>query len=257
MRLLVEMRVNESNTPAPTLNEKDLLVIMEHESEHVSLKEYLHETMIERDRKYEQRFDNIDRNTRDALAIADQNIRGALIALDRRFESINEFRTQMSDTQTQFARKTDVDSILTALEKSQLKAEKGIEDRFHSVNEFRLQLATQQDTFARKTEISQALEAFEKAVVKAENATDKRFESVNEFRGQLADQQDTFARKAEIGISIAAMNEKIDSVIAQNIRDAGSGHGFNSAWVIFLGGTSVVATFIAVAFAMARMFTHA
>jgi hypothetical protein len=47
-----------------------------------------------------------------------------------------------------------VDAILTALEKSQLKSEKGIEDRFHSVNEFRLQLATQQETFARKSEIS-------------------------------------------------------------------------------------------------------
>ena len=116
-----------------------------------------------------------------------------------------------------------MDAILTALEKSQLKAEKAIEDRFHSVNEFRLQLATQQDTFARKTEISQAMDSFEKAVVKAENATEKRFESVNEFRAQLNDQQTTFARKAEIDISISAMNEKIDGVISQNIRNAGSG----------------------------------
>jgi hypothetical protein len=230
---------------------------MEHENEHVSLKEYLLETMVERDRKYEQRFDIIDRNTRDALATANENIRGALAALDRRFESVNEFRAQLADTQTQFARKSDVDAILTALEKSQLKAEKGIEDRFHAVNEFRLQLASQQDTFARKTEISQAMDSFEKAVVKAENATEKRFESVNEFRSQLSDQQNTFARKAEIDISISAMNEKIDGVIAQNIRNAGSGQGFNSAWVIFLGGTSLVATFIAVAFAMARMFAHA
>lgn len=163
----------------------------------------------------------------------------------------------MAHSGNQYARKGDVDAILTALEKSQLKAEKAIEDRFHSVNEFRLQLATQQDTFARKTEISQAMDSFEKAIVKAENATEKRFESVNEFRAQLNDQQTTFARKAEIDISISAMNEKIDGVISQNIRNAGSGQGFNSAWVIFLGGTSLVATFIAVAFAMARMFAHA
>ena len=114
------------------------MIIMERETERVSLKEFLTETMNERDRKYEQRFNIIDRNTQDALAMANENIRGALAALDKRFESVNEFRAQLADTQSQFARKSDVDGILTALEKSQLKAEKGIEDRFHSVNEFRL-----------------------------------------------------------------------------------------------------------------------
>jgi hypothetical protein len=230
---------------------------MVHDPETVTLKEYMIETMRERDRQYEQRFNIIDVNTKDALATANENIRGALAALDRRFELVNEFRAQLSDTQALFARKSDVDAILSSLEKSQLKAEKGIEDRFHSVNEFRLQLATQQDTFARKTEISQALESFEKAVVKAENATDKRFESVNEFRSQLTDQHATFARKAEIDISISAMNEKIDGVIAQNIRNAGSGQGFNTAWVIFLGGTTLLATLTAVAFAVAKMFANA
>jgi|HubBroStandDraft_1064217.scaffolds.fasta_scaffold183394_2 hypothetical protein len=229
---------------------------MENELDAVSLKEYLLATIDERDKKYEQRFKNIDTNSKDALATANDNIRGALAALDRRFESVNEFRAQLADTQSQFARKSDMDALLTALEKSQLKAEKAIEDRFHSVNEFRLQLATQQDTFARKIEIAQAMEAFEKAVVKAEAATEKRFESVDEFRGQLNDQHATFARKAEIDISIRAMNEKIDGVISQNIRDAGSGHGFNSAWVIFLGGTSLLATLVAVAFAIAKMLTR-
>jgi hypothetical protein len=131
------------------------------------------ETMHERDRKYERRFNIIDVNTTDALATANENIRGALAALDRRFELVNEFRAQLSDTQALSARKSDVDAILASLEKSQLKAENGIEDRFHSVNEFRLQLATQQDTFARKAEITQAMESFEKAVVKTENARQK------------------------------------------------------------------------------------
>ena len=101
------------------------------------------------------------------------------------------------------------------------------------------------------------MESFKKIVVKAENATDKRFESVNEFRSQLSDQHATFARKAEIDISISAMNEKIDGVIAQNIRNAGSGQGFNTAWVIFLGGTTLLATLTAVAFAVAKMFANA
>jgi hypothetical protein len=229
---------------------------MKHEDTSVSLKEFVIDSMNERDRRHEQRFDIIDRHTQNALATANESIRGALASLDRRFESINEFHAQLIDAQAQFARKNDVDAILTGLEKSQLKAEKGLEDRFHSVNEFRLQLATQQDTFARKAEISQALESFEKSVVKAETATDKRFESVNEFRNQLSDQQNTFARKAEVDISISAMNEKIDAVVSQNIRSASSGQGFNSAWVIFLGGTSLIATLTAVAFAIARMFTH-
>jgi hypothetical protein len=231
---------------------------MEHrevmQQETVTLKEYLLDSLHERDRHYDQRFSIIDLNTKDALATANENIRGALATLDRRFELIDEFRTQLADTQTQFARKSDVDAVVSALEKAQLKSEKGLEDRFHSVNEFRLQLATQQETFARKTEITQALESFEKAVVKAEAATEKRFESVNEFRSQLNDQQNTFARKAEIDISIAALNEKVDGVIAQGIRNAGTGHGFNAAWVMFLGGFSLVATLIASAFAIARMF---
>jgi hypothetical protein len=221
--------------------------------ETVTLKEFLLGMIRERDRASEQRFLMIDASTKEALAAANENIRGALAVLDRRFESVNEFRAQLSDQQTLFARKADVEAVLDALEKSQLKSEKAIEDRFHSVNEFRLQLADQQDTFARKTEISQALEAFEKAVTKAENATDRRFESVNEFRSQLNDQQNTFARKSEIDISIRAINEKIDTVLAANIRSAGTGHGFNSAWVIFLGGISVLSTLIAVAFAMARL----
>jgi hypothetical protein len=98
---------------------------MEHESETVTLKEYMMETMHERDRKYEQRFNIIDVNTKDALATANENIRGALAALDRRFELVNEFRAQLSDTQALFARKSDVDAILASLEKPQLKAEKG------------------------------------------------------------------------------------------------------------------------------------
>jgi hypothetical protein len=114
---------------------------MEHEFETVSLKEYLKDTMNERDRKYAQRFSDIDTNTKVALAIANENIRGALAALDRRFEAVNEFRAQLADTQSQFARKSDVDAVLSALEKSQLKSENAIEDRFHSVNEFRLQLS--------------------------------------------------------------------------------------------------------------------
>jgi len=229
---------------------------MEHEIETVSLKEHLWMAMSERDRKYEQRFDIIDVNTKDALDTANVNIREALAALDRRFESVNEFRAQLADTRAVFARKTDVDAVLLAMEKSQMKAEKAIEDRFYAINEFRAQLAIQQETFARKTEISQAMDSFEKAVAKAESATDKRFESVNEFRAQLIDQHATFARKSEIDISISALNEKIDGVISQNIRTAGSGQGFNSAWVIFLGGTSLIATLIAVAFAVARMVVH-
>jgi hypothetical protein len=235
---------------------KRSIIIMEHEFETVSLKEFMMGMMNVRDRKYEQRFDIIDISTKDALSTADENIRRALAALDKRFELINEFRSQLADTQSLFARKSDVDGILTAMEKSQLKSEKAIEDRFNSITEFREQLATQQETFARKTEISQAMEAFEKAVTKTENATEKRFENVNEFRAQLSDQHTTFARKAEIDISIASLNEKIDGVISQNIRNASSGKGFNSAWVIFLSGTSLLSTLIAVAFAIVDMVSR-
>jgi hypothetical protein len=80
----------------------------------------------------------------DALATANENILGALAALDRRFESVNEFSAQLADARAVFARKTDIDAILAAMEKSQLKAERAIEDRFHSVNEFRVQLGAQQ-----------------------------------------------------------------------------------------------------------------
>ena len=52
------------------------------EVEQVSLKEFMIETMKERDHRYEQRFIIIDRHTQDALAMANENIRAALTALD-------------------------------------------------------------------------------------------------------------------------------------------------------------------------------
>jgi hypothetical protein len=66
------------------------------------------------------------------------NIQTALLALDKRFDAVNEFHGQLADQQALFARKTDIEQTLQALEKAATKDENATEKRFDAVNEFRL-----------------------------------------------------------------------------------------------------------------------
>lgn len=147
----------------------------------VSLRDYLLAVMDERGDRYTQRFEAIDRAvlaahealtdardfanattkdaiasafaaTKDALSTANQNIASALAGVDKRFDAVNEFRSQLADQQETFARKTDLETLVASLKEAVLKAEAQHEKRFESVNEFRAQLADQQSTFSRRGE---------------------------------------------------------------------------------------------------------
>lgn len=69
-------------------------------------KEFILSLMEERDKRYAARFDAIERSTHKAET-----------ALERRFESVNEFRAQMADMQETLARRAEVDLRFDGIEK--------------------------------------------------------------------------------------------------------------------------------------------
>jgi hypothetical protein len=105
------------------------------------------------------------------------NIQTALLALDKRFDAVNEFHGQLADQQALFARKTDIEQTLQALEKAVTKAENATEKRFDAVNEFRAQMGDMQSTLVRKTEVDIRFESLEKKVDTAVSTLQMKFES--------------------------------------------------------------------------------
>ena len=196
----------------------------------VSLKEYLMDTINERDRKYEQKFAATEKvisdlgqtikealatalaSTKDALGTATENTRGALT-------------TALSNTK----------DALTAIDK-----------RFEAEALARAQIASQLNDFARKTEITQMLDAMEKAVVKADAATEKRFDSVNEFRAQLASQQETFARRNEVTIEVKGLSDRIAIIENMSSQQIGKAAGVLSIGNIIVVGSAALAAVVAV-----------
>ncbi len=105
----------------------------------VSLREYLEGTLervelISRERmaKIEQRLDGIEQRAEErldttrrelqaAFAASEQAIDKADAATEKRFESVNEFRAQLSDQTATFMPRELVDPRLVALEKFQAK----------------------------------------------------------------------------------------------------------------------------------------
>lgn len=141
-----------------------------------TLRVYLLDTINERDRKYEQRFAALDKsiadanqsikealaaalastrealdkatiNTQQALTTANDNIKVALTAIDQRFATIN---AQLGQQQDSFARKTEIQQAIDAMEKAGIKAEQATEKRFDQINDF----AKQFEHFARKEEVN-------------------------------------------------------------------------------------------------------
>jgi len=195
----------------------------------VLLKEFLLGIINERERKYDQRFASLDKAvydgamavkealqsanattkdalasayaaTKDALAAANGNIATASASVDKRFESVNEFRAQLADQQETFARKADVDGMMGAFEKAFLKTESSIEKRFEAFN----------------------------------TSIERRFDSVNAFREQMADMQETLARKEEVTIRIDALDKKLDAAVMQLQANKAHSQGFNAAWGVII-----------------------
>jgi len=163
----------------------------------VTTKQYLLDTINERDRKYEQRFAATDKS----IADANQSIKEALAtALSSTSEALDK-----ATSNTKEALATANDNIRLALG--------ALDKRFDSIT-------TDLSSFARKAEVEIVIGSMEKAVTKAEAAYEKRFEAVNAFREQLDRQQQTFARESEVNVKIAALYDKI-SILSEKQEFAG------------------------------------
>lgn len=135
-----------------------------------TIHQYIDAILSERDRRYEQRFQNQEKANEVALEAS----KAVLIEHDKRYEQ--RFQGQENNVGLALSR---------------------VDKEFHEhIQQVR-------------TETQAALEAAEKAIAKAETATDKRFESVNEFRAQLADQAARFMPRDESINRHDATSEKI------------------------------------------------
>jgi len=88
----------------------------------------LYAIINERDQRYSQRFDSQERAVAAALAAAKEAVLKAEAASEKRFESVNEFRSTLKDQQT---------TLLTRNEAG-LRF-KGIEDRITTIEQSRIQ----------------------------------------------------------------------------------------------------------------------
>lgn len=79
-------------------------------ADEISLKEYFESLLIEKDKRYEQKFNDTKIAVDAALIAADKTVAAALagqkeavtkaeVAAEKRFESVNEFRNTLSDQQ--------------------------------------------------------------------------------------------------------------------------------------------------------------
>jgi len=184
----------------------------------VTLKEYLMDTINERDRKYEQRFSSTDKVISDLGQSIKEALNTALLstkdALEKATVNTNQALTTAND---------NIRQALGALDK-----------RFEAESLARSQIASQLSDFARKSEIEQMLQSMEKAVVKADMATEKRFDAVNEFRNQLSDQQNTFARRSEVEIEVKALSARIAIAEGLAAQQKGKSEGVSSTGGLFL-----------------------
>lgn len=85
-----------------------------------------------------------------------------------------------------------------------------------------------------------------------ESATIYMRQVTNEFRGQLSDQQATFITRTETLARAQANADKIDAINTRLDRTEGRSGGLNSGWGYLVGAAGLVATIIAIVFALSR-----
>lgn len=205
-------------------------VVMEHvDSEHVTTKQFLLDTINERDRKYEQRFSALDKLIGDANLAIKEALAAALASTSAALEKAT------ANTQA---------ALQTANENSS-RALTAVDQRIN-------QLALQQESFARKTEINQALDSMEKATAKAEQSYEKRFESVS----KLQDQFDKFALQSEVNVKFDSLSDKVETIKETVLQDVGKSKGVGLAGSVFVGVVATVAALAAAAGVVFQMLGH-
>lgn len=92
-----------------------------------TLKEHLQALMTEGDRRNQQRFDGQEKAVAAALQAAKEAVTKAETAAEKRFDSVNEFRQQLSDQAASFMPRREAEQRLGVLE-TQANRQSGKED---------------------------------------------------------------------------------------------------------------------------------
>ena len=84
-------------------------------SEEIGLREHLLAVMAEKDKRYDQRFEDSKEAISAALAASKEAVVKAELATEKRFDSVNEFRGALSDAQTRYITKTEAIALVTVI----------------------------------------------------------------------------------------------------------------------------------------------
>jgi hypothetical protein len=84
-------------------------------TEEVSLRDHLESMMEERDKRYDQRFEDSKEAISAALAASKEAVVKAELATEKRFDAVNEFRGALSDAQSRYITKSEAIALITVI----------------------------------------------------------------------------------------------------------------------------------------------
>lgn len=113
-------------------------------------------------------------------------------------------------------------------------------------------LRHEQRFVAQEKAVTNALASSKEAVTKADTASEKRFDSVNEFRQMVNDVVSRMMPRTEAESGMATNAEKIDALAARIDRTEGRSGGLSQGWGYLVGAVGLLATFIAIFFALSK-----
>lgn len=136
-----------------------------------------------------------------------------------------------------------VDSLKAHIEQVVAEVDRRYEQRFVAQEK-----AVLTALIAQKEAVTSAMTAAEKAVEKAETQAKEWRAQANEWRSTMSDREARFVTQD----SFTALAEKVHDISARIDRTAGQSTGLRDAWAVLLGAAGLVASIIAIAYAVTR-----
>lgn len=84
--------------------------------EGISLKEYVNDKFANLEKAIDVRFESVTQATKEALSSSNKAIDKSDIAMEKRFDSVNEFRSTLSDQAAKFIIRTEFELVVNRLE---------------------------------------------------------------------------------------------------------------------------------------------
>jgi hypothetical protein len=97
----------------------------------VSLREHLMQAIEHSRRECQEGIKNVEKAIAQAQRNNDENIKKALAAIDKRFDSVNEFRDSLSDLSNRMATKVDLENLAD----KQAIGDKALGDKFEALHQ--------------------------------------------------------------------------------------------------------------------------